>query len=146
MIKIKNISNYTVYIVSPDTNTHRKLAPGREIGVTQDVYDELSFDVGFEKLVKHGSICVSGVDENVAEVIETPFVSVTPAEIHKMYKGKDYSGFTKTIQSASPATKEAMVAIAIEDRITDNAFVALIKKYCDVDVVAAIATQIQAEE
>lgn len=146
MIKVKNISNYTVYVVSPDTNTHRKLMPGREIGISQEVYDELSFDIGFEKLVKHGSLRVSGVDKNVAEVIETPFISLTPEEIRKIFKDKNYTNFTKAVQNASPATKEAMVAIAIEDRITDNAFVALIKKYCDVDVVAAIATQIQAEE
>lgn len=146
MIKIKNISNYTVYVVSPDTNTHRKLLPGREIGISQEIYDELSFDIGFEKLVKHGSIRVTGVDKNVSEVIETPFTSLTPVEIRKLFSEKDYSGFTKAIQSASPATKEAMAAIAIEDRITDNAFIALIKKYCDVDVVAAITTQIKAEE
>lgn len=146
MIKIKNISNYTVYVVSPDTGVHRKLVPGREIGISDEVYDELSFDIGFEKLVKLGSLKVSGVNENKAEVIDTPFTSITPAEIHKMYQDKDYAGFTKVIQNASPATKEAMVAVAIEDRISDNAFVSLIKKYCDVNVVEAIAVQVQAEE
>lgn len=146
MIKIKNISNYTVYVVSPDTGVHRKLVPGREIGISDEVYDELSFDIGFEKLVKLGSLKVSGVNEDKAEVIDTPFTSITPVEIRKMYQNKDYAGFTKTIQNASPATKEAMVAVAIEERISDNAFVSLIKKYCDVNIVEAIAVQVQAEE
>ena len=146
MIKIKNISNYTLYVVAPDFNFHRKLNPGREIPVAQEVYDELSFDAGFEKLVRNGSLKVLGVDEAVSEVIESPFKTLSPAEIRKMYEEKNYTEFAKVIKDASPATKEAMTDVAIEMRLSDNGFISLLKKYCDVNVIEAIAIQIQATE
>lgn len=146
MIKVKNISSYTIYVVAPDFNFHRKLTPGREVIVSQEVYDELSFDLGFEKLVRGGSLKVTGVDETASEVIEVPFETLSPAEIKKIYEEKDYAKFTKVIQKASPATKESMVSVAVEMRISDNAFVSLIKKYCDVNIIEAISVQVQAEE
>ena len=42
MIKVRNISSYTIYVVAPDFNFHRKLTPGREVIVSQEVYDALS--------------------------------------------------------------------------------------------------------
>ena len=146
MIKIKNISNYTLYVVAPDFNFLRKLNPGREIPVAQEVYDELSFDAGFEKLVRNGSLKVLGVDEAVSEVIESPFKTLSPAEIRKIYEEKNYAEFAKVIKDASPATKEAMTDVAIEMRLSDNGFISLLKKYCDVNVIEAIAIQIQATE
>ena len=67
-------------------------------------------------------------------------------EIKKIFEEKDYAKFTKVIQKASPATKESMVSVAVEMRISDNAFVSLIKKYCDVNIIEAISVQVQAEE
>ena len=146
MIKIKNISSYTLYVIAPDFKFHRKLMPNREVGVSQEIYDELTFDNGFEKLVRNGSLKVTGVDENVSEVIEVPFETLSPAEIKEIYDKKDYVKFTKAIQKASPATKESMVQIAIEQRISDGAFVSLIKKYCDINVIEAISIQVQSSE
>ena len=127
MIKVKNISNYTIYVIAADYNFHRKLNPGREISVTQEVYDELTFDLGFEKLVRGGALKVTGVDAEVSEVIEVPYETLTPAEIKKIFEEKDYAKFTKAIQNASPATKESIVAVAVDNRISDNAFISLIK-------------------
>ena len=146
MIKVKNISNYTIYVIAADYNFHRKLNPGREISVAQEIYDELTFDLGFEKLVRGGALKVTGVNEEVSEVIEVPFETYTPADIKKMFEDKDYVNFTKMIPNASPATKETIVAVAVDMRISDRAFVELIKKYCDVNIIEAISVQVQAEE
>jgi hypothetical protein len=146
MIKVKNISNYTIYVIAADYNFHRKLNPGREISVTQEVYDELTFDLGFEKLVRGGALKVTGVNAEVSEVIEVPYETLTPAEIKKIFEEKDYAKFTKAIQKASPATKESIIAVAVDNRISDNAFISLIKKYCGVNVIEAISVQVQAEE
>ena len=146
MIKIKNIRNYTLYVIAPDFKYHRKLMPNREVSVAQEIYDELTFDSGFEKLVRNGSLKVTGVDENISEVIEVPFETLSPAEIKEIYDKKDYAKFTKVIQKASPATKESMAQIAIEQRISDGAFVSLIKKYCDINVIEAISIQVQSSE
>ena len=146
MIKVKNISNYTIYVIAADYNFHRKLNPGREISVTQEIYDELTFDLGFEKLVRGGALKVTGVNEEVSEVIDVPYETLTPAEIKKIFEEKDYAKFTKAIQNASPATKESIVAVAVDNRISDNAFISLIKKYCGVNVIEAISIQVQVEE
>lgn len=146
MIKVKNISNYTIYVIAADYNFHRKLNPGREISVAQEVYDELTFDLGFEKLVRGGALKVTGVNEEVSEVIDVPFETYAPADIKKMFEDKDYVNFTKMIPNASPATKETIVAVAVDMRISDKAFVELIKKYCDVNIIEAISVQVQAEE
>ena len=146
MIKVKNISNYTIYVIAADYNFHRKLNPGREISVAQEIYDELTFDLGFEKLVRGGALKVTGVNEEVSEVIEVPFETYTPADIKKMFEDKDYVNFTKMIPNASPATKETIVAVAVDMRISDRAFVELIKKYCDVNIIEAISVQVQTEE
>ena len=70
----------------------------------------------------------------------------TEDEIKKIFEEKDYAKFTKSIQNASPATKDSIVELAVKMRITDNAFVSLIDKYIGINVVEAIATQAQAEE
>lgn len=146
MIKVKNISTNDVYIIAHDMKFRRKLAPGREIGLEKDVYDELTFDIGFEKFIRNGILRVSGVNETESEVIATPFEVLSADEIKKIFEDKDYPKFTKAIQNASPATKDSIVELAVKMRITDNAFVNLIKKYIGIDVVEAIATQAQAEE
>ena len=90
---------------------------------------------------------VPETDENKpTEDIEVPFETLSPAEIKEIYDKKDYAKFTKVIQKASPATKESMAQIAIEQRISDGAFISLIKKYCDVNVIEAISIQVQASE
>lgn len=146
MIKVKNISTNDVYIIARDLNFRRKLSPGREIGLEKEAYDELTFDNGFEKFVRNGILRISGVDENESEVISTPFEVLSADEIKKILEEKDYVKFTKTIQNASPATKDSIVELAVKMRITDNAFVTLINKYCGVNIVEAIANQVQAEE
>lgn len=146
MIKVKNISTNDVYVIARDMKFRRKLAPGREIGLEKDVYDELTFDNGFEKFVRNGILRVSGVNENESEVIASPFEVLSADEIKKIFEEKDYVKFTKTIQNASPATKDSIVELAVKMRVTDNAFVALINKYCNINLVEAIANQAQAEE
>ena len=146
MIKVKNISSYTIYVIAEDYNFHRKLNPGREISVAQEVYDELTFNLGFEKLVQGGALKVSGVDETVSEVIDVPFTTLTPQEIKKIFEEKNYVEFAKVIQNASPATKESVISVAVDMRLSDKGFVELIKKHCNINIIEAISVQVQAEE
>lgn len=140
MIKIKNISSATVTIVSKDLNAHRSLNPGREIPVEQSFYDELCFDPGFQTLVKSGFLKVTGVDETTSEVIEVNENQIySREEIKKILEAEDITTFASIIKNASSATKESIVDLAIEMRLTKPAFSTLIKKYCGVDLINAIA-------
>ena len=143
-IKIKNISTCIVSLQAPGVKLNRELAPGRTIPLTEEEYDELSFDVGFSALINGHYIKLIGVDEEKqVEVVENV---VEATEIERMLVDNDVAAFAKFIPNASTAEKESAVTLAVEHKVTNAGIVALIKKYCDVDVINAIAVKHEAEE
>jgi hypothetical protein len=58
----------------------------------------------------------------------------------------DVTAFAKFIPKATDAEKVSAVTLAVEHKVTNAGIVALIKKYCDVDVINAIAMKHDAEE
>ena len=143
-IRIKNISTNLVSLYVPNIHFNRELMPGREIPVSQEEYEELTFDAGFMSLVNGHYLKVIGVEEEQAvEVIENVFEA---SEIEKMLVNGDVTKFAKFIPNATEAEKESAVTLAVEHKITNAGIVALIKKYCDVDVIQAIAAKHDAEE
>jgi hypothetical protein len=149
-VTIKNASSATVVIAAANMNFRRELIPGRSISVPDKVYEELNFDPGFNALVDGHYIKVEGIAREIEEAKvsvshKTTEVYDTQA-IAKMYDEQNFTAFTKFIQNAAPAEKETAVKLAIDKGITAGGFTALIKKYCGVDVINAIAMKHQAEE
>lgn len=142
-IMLKNISTATVYVVSD--KFRRELVPGRAVPISRAVYDDLMFDPGFINLVEGHYVRITGVEEDEA-VIENEKNVFDFEMIAKMFDEKDYVGFAKFIPTATAAEKDSVIEIAVKKGITDNGFTALIKKYCDVDVIAAINHKHLAEE
>ena len=143
-IRIKNISTNLVSLYIPNIHFNRELMPGREIPVSQEEYEELTFDTGFMSLVNGHYIKISGVEEEQqVEVVENVFEA---SEIEKMLVKGDVTAFAKFIPHATDAEKESAVTLAVEHKITNAGIVALIKKYCDIDVIQAIAAKHDAEE
>ena len=143
-ITIKNISTSLVSLYFPAIRFNRELMPGREIPVTEEEYEEMTFDTGFMSLVNGHYIKINGVEEEKeVEVVENIFEA---SEIEKMLVSGDVTKFAKFIPTASVAEKESAVKLAIDHKITNAGIVALIKKYCDVDVIQAIAAKHDAEE
>ena len=142
-ITLKNISTATVNIVSD--KFRRELVPGRIVPITQEIYEDLMFDPGFNNLVTGHYVYVSGVNEE--EAVVTPEANVFDvAEINAMFENKDYSKFAKFLPTATAAEKETVVQLAVDKGINDGGFTALIKKYCGVDVISAFNIKHQAEE
>ena len=142
-ITLKNISTATVNIVSD--RFRRELVPGRVVPINQSIYEDLMFDPGFNNLVKGHYIKVDGVSEE--EAVVTPEEKVFDVTaIEKMFDTKDYSGFAKFMPTATMAEKDTVVKLAVDKGITDGAFTALIKKYCNVDVVSAFDIKRKSEE
>ena len=113
-------------------------------GIQEVRYDELSFDVGFSALINGHYIKLIGVDEEKqVEVVENV---VEATEIERMLVNNDVTAFAKFIPNASTAEKESAVTLAVEHKVTNAGIAALIKKYCDVDVIKAIAVKHEAEE
>ena len=143
-IRIKNISTNLVSLYVPNIHFNRELMPGREIPVSQEEYEELTFDTGFMQLVSGHYVKILGVEEEQAvEVVENVFEA---SEIEQMLVKNDITKFAKFIPNATDAEKESAVTLAVEHKITNSGIVALIKRYCDVDVINAIAMKHDAEE
>ena len=141
MIKVKNVGSSTVVILCTDLRFRRKLMPGREVTLTKEVYDELAYDTGFQTLVQVGSLRITGAEEEDSEVIVSDQTVLSREEIKEIFEKKDYAKFAAKIKDAAPATKESIAAVAVEMRVTDNGFVGLINKYCNMNVLDAIANQ-----
>jgi len=145
-ITLKNISSATVVVGSPNSNMRsRSLAPNRVISLTPEEYEDLMYEPGIQNMIRGGYIKISGVEEARA-VIETPSNVLEKDSIIKMIDNRDITAFAKYIQVAPSAAKDTIVQYVVENNITDNAFTALIKKYCDIDVIQAISVKHQAEE
>lgn len=145
-ITLKNISSATVVVGSSNGNIKtRSLAPNRVITLTPEEYEDLMYEPGVQNMIRGGYIKFEGVEEERA-VIESPANVLERDAIIKMINNRDYATFTKYIKVATSAAKDTIVQYVVENNITDNAFTALIKTYCDVDVIQAIAVKHQAEE
>ena len=144
MIKIKNVSTSLVSLYVPAIKLNRELTPGRAIPVSDEEYEELTFDAGFMALVNGHYIVIEGVeaDQQVAEV--GPVFEAS--KINDMLLKGDVTAFAKFIPNATEAEKESAVTLAVEHKITNQGIVALIKKYCGIDVISAIAAKHDAEE
>ena len=136
-ITIKNISSATVVISVPEISFNRTLVPGRSIPITKEIYDNLLFEPGVQNMIRGGYIVASGVEEG-AEVDVNKESIKDKASIEAMILNKDITAFAKYIPNASPAARETIVQCVVNNNITYNAFTALIKKYCGVDVITAI--------
>lgn len=144
-ITVKNISSGTVVISVPEISFNRSLSPGRVIPITQEQYDDLLFDPGVQVLARAGYIKFFGAEKG--EELEVKEGSIKDKdEIEAMMAKRDIVAFAKYIPNASPAAKEVIVNYAVKNNVVDNAFTALIKKYCDVDVINAISIKRQSEE
>ena len=143
-ITVKNISSAFVVISAPEIKFRRELVPGRTIPLTTEEYNDLVFEPGFENLVTGGYIKVEGVEEDQTS-FEAPD-TYSAEEIRSMLEARDITRFAQFIPNAPDAAKESAVQIAVELGVTDNAFVALIKKYCGVDVIDAISRKHQLED
>ena len=145
-ITLKNISSATVVIGSINSTIRsRSLAPGRIITLTPSEYEDLMYEPGIQNMIRGGYIKIDGVQEERA-VIETPTNVKEKDEIIKMIDDRDVTAFAKYIKIAPSAAKETIVQYVVDNNITDNAFTALIKTYCGVDVIQAISVKHQAEE
>lgn len=144
MITIKNISSSLVSLYAPAIHFNRELTPGREIPLSDEEYNELIFDSGFMSLVDSHYIQIKGVEEDQqVEIVTNVF---DKNEIERMLVKNDITAFAKFIPTATDAEKDSVVTLAVEHKITSAGMVALIKKYCGVDIINAINMAHQAEE
>ena len=144
MIKIKNVSTSLVSLYVPTIRLNRELVPGRVIPISEEEYKELIFDPGFMALVNGHYIAIEGVEKEKQVADVGPVFDTT--HIQKMLLANDVTAFAKFIPHATEAEKESVVTLAVQYKVTSSGIVALIKKYCGVDIINAISMNHDAEE
>lgn len=143
-ITLRNASTSVVSLYAPNIKMNRELTPGRKIPISQEEYEELTYDPGFMALVRGHYIVIEGVNKDQA--VEEVGQVFDQKAIELMILKNDVTAFAKFIPNATAAEKESVINLAIQHKVTNNAFVALIKKYCDVDIINAINVAHEAEE
>lgn len=145
MVKIKNISSAKVVIALPDIRLHRDIRPGMSMPFKDEEYEYLTFDPGFNTLLDGHYIRV--INDTIEKADEEVKQNVYEAdEIKSMLEKRDITTFAKFIKNATAAEKEAVIKYAVELRVTDTGFAALIKNYCNIDIIEAISKYHQSLE
>lgn len=143
-VTVTNISSATIVINSPELRIRRELIPGRTVAFSHEDFEQLMFDPGFESLITDHYLKVTGLEEESAPVANEDKV-FSSADIERMLDNLDITTFARFIPTAKEAERDTVVKLAIEKGITNTAFVTLIKKYCDVDIIGAINMKHQIE-
>lgn len=149
---IKNVSTANTVLVCENLRFRRELAPNRSLNnLDQETFEELCAEPGIQVMIANGFLKVKADDEAGQEIIKESAAEadrevLSYDEVKEIFANKDYTKFTKTIANATPATKDNFVRAAVEMKIVDNGFTALIKKYCGVDVMQAITIDSQTEK
>lgn len=137
--KIKNISRYNVNIFLPNVHFSRELRPGQETTVTEDVFEDFSFDEGCRNFIRHGFLQVITEDEAVSErVVTAEQTTAAEIDIDDLLLHQPIANLSQVLKNASIAFLDSIAARAIELSIADEAHCNIIKKYTGVDVIKAI--------
>lgn len=143
-IKLKNISTAKIVLSIPSIRFSRTLTPGRVIPLTEEEYQEFTFDSGCMNLLNGHYVKLFGIEKD-QEVVDVGKV-YEKEDIEQMLETLNITAFARFIPTATTAEKETVVKLAVEKGITNNAFVTLIQKYCNIDIINAINMKHQAEE
>lgn len=144
--EVKNVSTATIVLLSSDLRVRRELQPGRAVVVNEELYEDLSFNPGFSNLIQGHYITAHNLDEKETAETKNTAAVYDVAKIKEMFAKEDITSFAKFIATAADGEKDTVVKLAIDMGITNNGFTALIKKYCNVDVIKAIAMKHEIEE
>ena len=139
-VQIKNTSGYRISIILDNVRYRRDLNPGQETVIPEDVFEEFNFDNGCRNYMRNGFLKVITDDVEIKEQLpEIP--EDVDMDADDVVTNKSIAEFTAILKNASPAMKEKIVAAAIKNSTMDAPKVALIKNYCNVDVLQALNLQ-----
>lgn len=142
-VYVKNVSSFVIELNLRQVRYVRDLEPGQKVGLAEDVFEEFSCDPGCKSLLRDGFLKVITEDEEVQQQIAEIAPSKTAEEVNvrDLLMNQSAQKLGITLKEASPALKEQIVEMAMSLSIADPARVNLIKHYCNVDILQALALQ-----
>lgn len=142
-VYVKNVSSFVIELNLRQVRYVRDLEPGQKVGLAEDVFEEFSCDPGCKSLLRDGFLKVITEDEEVQQQIAEIAPSKTTEEVNvrDLLVNQSAQKLGIALKEASPALKEQIVEMAMSLSIADPARVNLIKHYCNVDILQALALQ-----
>ena len=142
-VYVKNVSSFVIELNLRQVRYVRDLEPGQKVGLAEDVFEEFSCDPGCKSLLRDGFLKVITEDEEVQQQIAEIAPSKTAEEVNvrDLLMKQSAQKLGIALKEASPALKEQIVEMAMSLSIADPARVNLIKHYCNVDILQALALQ-----
>lgn len=142
-VYVKNVSSFIIELNLRQVRYVRDLEPGQKVGLAEDVFEEFSCDPGCKSLLRDGFLKVITEDEEVQQQIAEIAPSKTAEEVNvrDLLMNQSAQKLGIALKEASPALKEQIVEMAMSLSIADPARVNLIKHYCNVDILQALALQ-----
>lgn len=142
-VYVKNVSSFAIELNLRQVRYVRDLEPGQKVGLMEDVFEEFSCDPGCKSLLRDGFLKVITEDEEVKQQIAEIAPSKTAEEVNvrDLLTNQSAQKLGIALKEASPALKEQIVEMAMSLSIADSARVNLIKHYCNVDILQALALQ-----
>ena len=142
-VYVKNVSSFVIELNLRQVRYVRDLEPGQKVGLAEDVFEEFSCDPGCKSLLRDGCLKVITEDEEVQQQIAEIAPSKTAEEVNvrDLLMNQSAQKLGIVLKEASPALKEQIVEMAMSLSIADPARVNLIKHYCNVDILQALALQ-----
>lgn len=144
-VYVKNNSSFAIELNLRQVRYVRDLEPGQRVKLAEDVYEEFSCDPGCKSLLKDGFLSIETENEEVkqqiAEITQRSEEESAEIDVDKLLTEQSAQALAKVLMTASPALKQSIIERAMALSIADSARVNLIKHYCDVDVLHALALQ-----
>lgn len=143
-VYVKNVSSFGIELNLRQVRYIRDLEPGQKVGLAEDVYEEFCCDPGCKSLLRDGFLKVVSEDEEVKQTVAEITMNTTTSEevdVRDLLTNQSAQKLGAALKTASPALKQQIVEAAMALSIADSARVNLIKHYCDVDILQALALQ-----
>lgn len=142
-VYVKNVSSFAIELNLRQVRYVRDLEPGQKVGLTEDVYEEFSCDPGCKSLLRDGFLKIITEDAEIKQQIAEIAPAKTSEEINvrDLLTNQSAQKLGIALKEASPALKQQIIETAIALSIADPARVNLIKHYCNVDILQALALQ-----
>lgn len=142
-VYVKNVSSFAIELNLRQVRYVRDLGPGQKVGLAEDVYEEFSCDPGCKALLRDGALKIITEDEEVKQQIAEIAPAKTSAEVdvRDLLTNQSAQKLGLALKEASPVLKDQIVEMAMALSVADPARVNLIKHYCNVDVLQALALQ-----
>lgn len=142
-VYVKNVSSFAIELNLRQVRYIRDLEPGQKVGLAEDVFEEFSCDPGCKSLLRDGFLKVITEDEEVKQQVAeiAPAKTTEEVNVRDLLTNQSAQKLGLALKEASPALKEQIVETAMALSIADPARVNLIKHYCNVDILQALALQ-----